>query len=257
MAVYYTLANNRTWMTEATLLSLVETVNWEKHRLIISDNGSCQPTLDLYQVFLGIIPDLWIIYNHENLGTARAINEAWRHRHDDEHALKIDNDVVIHQAGWADWMEDVFDRAPSIGIVGLKRKDLSECTWSDDVLYKTTIRMLPHELGQRWLIVEDVQMVMGTCQGFSSALLDKIGYLTQPDLYGFDDGLASARAEAAGFGRVFLHGFDLDHIDPGVQDDYLRWKHLQAERYYPAFRTMKTLLDAGVMPYYDDGGFGD
>lgn len=254
MAVYDTIENKRTWMTEETLLYLCGTVDWDKHRLIISDNGSCQPTLDLYQEFLDSIPNLWVIYNHENLGTAKAINEAWRYREPGEHAVKMDNDVVIHQSGWCDWLVDVLERDPTIGIVGLKRRDLLESPSSEGQM-ESTLHMLPHEKGQRWLVVEEVQHVMGTCQGFSSALLDKIGYLTQPGLYGFDDGLASARAQAAGFRGVFLCGFDIDHIDPGATDDYLVWKRQQADRYWPVFATQKVLLDSGVMPYFDDGGF--
>lgn len=255
MAVYDTIENKRTWMTEWTLNSLLETVDWSKHSLIISDNGSCQATQVLYQEFLDIIPNLWVIYNHGNLGTAKAINKAWLHRHPGQHAVKMDNDVVFHQAGWADWLEDVFDRDPSIGICGLKRKDLLEQP-SEVGAYKSTLRMLPHEPGQRWLVVEEVKGVMGTCQAFSSALLDKIGYLTQPGVYGFDDALASVRARLAEFKRCFLCGFEIEHIDPGG-DAYCKWKIRQADRWLPEFNTEVMLLEMGVKSIYYNGGFDE
>ncbi len=254
MAVHDTVENKRTWMTIATLESLAETVDWDEHRLIISDNGSCDATLELYREWLDFIPSLSVIYNRENLGTARAINPAWRFRNPGEHAVKMDNDVVIHQAGWADWVEDVFDRDPSIGICGLKRKDLAECPWAAGGM-KSTLTMLPHLRGQRWLVVEEVRAVIGTCQAFSSSLLDKIGYLTQPGpYYGYDDVLASVRARLAGFKRVFLHGFEIDHIDPGGTA-YTEWKHAEAAKVTDKFNATKVMLETGIESIYYDGGF--
>jgi len=259
MAVYDTVENKRTWMTERTLLSLRKTVDWKRHRLIVVDNGSCEATqrlfADVSEVYATLSASPFTLLSlPENVGTAKAINLAWHHREAGEHCIKMDNDVRFHQAEWADWMEDVFERDPTIGIVGLKRNDLMETPHTDDPQFKSTLRMLPHELGQRWLVVEEVVDVMGTCQGFSSDLLDKIGYLTQPGLYGFDDSLASARANVAGFKRCLLCGFEITHLDPG-DGDYAEWKRVQANRYWPAYRTMVALLDAGVMDPYDDGGF--
>ena len=252
MAVYDTVDNGRSWMTRATLESLANSVDWDRHRLVIVDNGSCQSTLAIYR-------DSWfrhmpygLIRNSGNVGTAAAINLAWRERKPGEHAAKMDNDCVIHQAGWADWMEDVFDRDPEIGICGLKRKDLAQCPWATD-WRERTLRMLPHESGQRWLVIEEVRDVMGTCQGFSSALLDKIGYLVQPALYGYDDCLACVRSEVAGFKNVFLCGFEIDHIDPGG-DAYCAEKQAMAKRDGPVFKAMKLDYKMGTRPVYFDGG---
>lgn len=255
MAVHDTVENERTWMTEETLLSLAETVDWNKHRLVISDNGSCKETLELYPWALEVFPfgSLALIYNGENIGTAAAINEAWRYRNPGEHAVKMDDDVHFHQSGWADWMEGVFDRDPAIGIVGLKRNDLAESTWAKGDM-KSTLTMLPHRRGERWLVVEEVTGVIGTCVGFSSKLLEEIGYLTQPGVYGFDDSLASIRARIAGYKRVFLCGFEIDHLDPGG-DAYCQWKIDQADEHLAAFNTEVLLLETGGRDVYYDGGF--
>lgn len=253
MAVWDTTENNRTWMTRATMESLAETVDWHKHRLIVVDNGSCEATwkmLDWYGDW-GCLP-FTLLRSEENLGTARAINRAWRYREPGEHAVKMDNDMVFHQAGWADWMEDVFARDPTIGICGLKRNDLEECPWADKPEYRSTIRMLPHEQGQRWLVVERVRHVIGTCQGYSSALLNKIGFLTQPSIYGFDDSLAAIRAKVAGFQSVFLHGFEITHLDPGG-DDYAAWKQGQAEKCFAGYNSDVVLYEAGLKDVYYDG----
>jgi hypothetical protein len=56
---------------------------------------------------------------------------------------------------------------------------------------------------------------MGTCQMYNSALLDKIGYLYQPSIYGFDDIISAIRCQLAGFYSCFLPHIEIDHIDVG------------------------------------------
>ena len=253
MAVYDTQENNRSWMTNATLESLASTVDFSRHRLVVSDNGSCAETHEVYERWASTIP-FEVIYNGKNIGTAAAINRGWRLREPGECAAKMDNDVVIHQAQWADWMEDVFYRDPRIGICGLKRKDLKECPWSTNSWWQSKIRMLPHEPGHRWLVVEKVNHVMGTCQGYSAALLARMGYLYQPGLYGFDDSLSAVRAEVLGFESVFLCGFDIDHIDPGGTA-FTEWKMQYAGTYMRTFNALRDDYRRGRRDPYYDGGF--
>ena len=250
MAVHDTVENDRTWMTRKTLESLAGTVNMSKNRIVVVDNGSCSATKWLYAGMADIF-DFTLIVNESNVGTAAAINQAWRHRKPGEHCVKMDNDVVIHQRNWPHLMELVFAIDPDIGICGLKRMDLAEAPWAVGDM-KSTLRMLPHKPGQRWIVVEEVKGVMGTCQAFSSALLDRIGYLTQPGVYGFDDSLASIRARLAGFKRVFLPHIRIDHIDPGG-DAYCEWKIREAGRQFPAFNAEVALYECGAKDVYCDG----
>ena len=211
MAVYDTEENGRTQFTEKTLYSLWETVDLTKHRVVIVDNGSCEATkkvlneCSMYQV----------ITLSENIGTAKAINKAWQLRKPGDHCVKMDNDVVIHESGWLDLMEYCVHKQPEIGIIGLKRKDLMEFPGHPDENFRSQLLMIPHERGEKWVVVEAVGHVIGTCQMYSSALLDKIGYLWQPGKYGYDDVLAAYRAQAAGFWSVFIPHIEIDHIDPG------------------------------------------
>jgi hypothetical protein len=124
-------------------------------------------------------------------------------------------------------MEEAIEREPQIGICGLKRKDLWQHPGHPDRMYKSELIMLPHEPGQRWIIAEKTRDIMGTCTMFNSALLDKIGYLFQPSLYGYDDVLASLRSNKAGFINVFLTHINIDHIDPGGTE-YIDWKHKES-----------------------------
>ncbi|MDY7078023.1 MAG: glycosyltransferase [Chloroflexota bacterium] len=244
MAVYSTESNGRAWMTVKTLDSLARTVDWERHRLVVIDNGSCKKVFEYYRRFEKIFP-FYLIVSERNVGTARAVNKGWALREPGEHCVKMDDDVVFHQPEWADWIEDVFERDPQIGICGLKRNDLDESPFAEGSM-QSTLRMLPHEKGQRWLVVEEVESVIGTCQGYSSALLDVIGYLTQPGVYGFDDSLSAVRAKVCGFKSAFLCGFEIDHIDPGGTP-YTTWKRQVADTYFPDFRTKALLYESGVL----------
>jgi GT2 family glycosyltransferase len=250
MAVWDTEENKRAWMTRDTLLSLARTVDFDQHRLVISDNGSCAETHEVYKEMAPHL-SLKVLFNGKNIGTANAINIAWKERRPGEHAVKMDNDVVIHQPCWADWMEDVFRRDPEIGICGLKRVDVDEAPWNPPGWSKSTLRMLPHKRGQRWLVVEEVQHVIGTCQAYSSALLDRIGFLYQPGVYGFDDSLAAVRAKVAGFKSAFLHGFEITHLDEPT--NYTGWKRAQASMHMKAYHKLRRKCEIGELPVYYDG----
>lgn len=223
LCCFDTVDNGRSEYTQATLNSLSETVDRALHRIIVVDNASCDETKAVlnHYVKLGVIDQL--ITLPENVGTAKAINKAWELREEGEHCIKMDNDVVIHSSGWVDELEQAIERDPNIGIIGLKRKDCWENPSHDNPFYKSELKMLPHEAGQPWIVIEKVRHVMGTCQMFNSALLDKIGYLYQPTLYGFDDCLAATRSEVAGFYNAFLPHVEIDHIDTG-ETAYQGWK---------------------------------
>ncbi len=223
MAVYSTAENKKDEYLEKTLYSLYRSVNFKVHRLILSVNAKTDLTENIIQAYkdVGVISE--VIYNDSNIGTAEAINKAWRLGVPEENKLKMDDDVVIHQEGWLDLLEEAIRRDPEIGIVGCKRKDCDESPDSKIPQYKSELYMLPHQKGERWIIGEKVQHVMGTCQLYSAALLEKIGYLWQMGQYGFDDSIAAVRCKLAGFKSVFIPSIEIDHIDPGGTE-YTKWK---------------------------------
>lgn len=223
MAVFDTAENKRTELTKQTLASLYNTVDCSKHRLFIIDNNSCQETKDL----LAMHKWATVITLPENIGTARAINLAIRERKPNECVIKIDNDVVIHQSGWADQLEDAIDTDPLIGIIGLKRKDCIQNPNHADPNFRSELMLLQGK-SLRWQVIEKTADVMGTCTMFNSALLDKIGYSYQADfIYGYEDVLFCHRSHLAGFYNCFLPTVEIDHIDPG-DTDYQKWKEKQA-----------------------------
>ena len=249
MAVHDTVENGRSKYTKATLECLFDTVDFDKHRLIIVDNDSCQETKHIISEFLTCTNrNVDVIELHENIGTAKAINKAWALRKKGEHLIKIDNDVDILSVGWVDELEQAVERDPSIGLIGLKRKDLLETPYRIDS-FKSTLRMLKPIKGERWLIVEDVEGVMGTCVLHNYRLIDKIGGLMQPGLYGFDDTIMSVRSKLAVFTNCFLPHIEIEHLDQGATD-YTQWKRDEASYRMKEFEQMKKGLINGSIKNY-------
>jgi GT2 family glycosyltransferase len=250
MAVYCTEENQKDKYLLKTLQSLSETVDFTKHRLIVSVNGYTNTTK---QMLTKIIPSIGtisdIIYktidNETNIGTAKAINKVWSLRKPNEVLIKIDDDVVINNYGWVEDMETAM-RLGGYGIVGLKRKDLMQHPNAKDN-WKTELKMLPHQKGEAWIIVEESEDIMGTVQMFNPNLINKMGGLMQAGVYGFDDTLACIRAKLLGYKLAFLPHIDIDHIDVGG-DAYTEWKRKYAGEKMKEFYQIKQGLINGTIP---------
>lgn len=263
MAVYDTEENGRSEYTERTLKSLSQTVDWSKHRLVVIDNDSCETTKILLSTLEFIsqpqfagnfgfkINGIEVITLPENIGTAKAINKAIAMHREGEAVIKIDNDCVIHRSGWVEEMEAVIEREPSIGIVGLKRKDLRQTPYDPDPNYRSELVQLPHKSGQDWLQVEITNDIMGTCTMLSSALLDTIGGMAQPSLYGWDDTLMSLRSRLAGFNNCFIPHIPISHIDTG-DNGYVQVKHKQSGDTWQEYQQWHTEYCNGTRPLYYD-----
>lgn len=227
MCCHDTEENGRTEYTRQTIACLLQTVDFNKHRLIIIDNASCEATKELLFQTLLNGNNISIITNEENLGTSRGLNRAWKDRKPNEYVIKIDNDVVIHSNTWVEELEEAIERMPTIGILGLKRKDIIQTTWHTDPQYRSEYVMLPHEPGQRWICYERTPDVIGTCTMFNWRLLDKVGFSYQPSRYGFEDVLFCHRSHLAGFSNGFLSHINIDHIDVGG-NEYIHWKQKES-----------------------------
>lgn len=222
MAIHDTPENGKFKYTEQVLGDLNKDGIFDDHDVYLINNGNCPETLE-YLKDIAIFTQANVIFNETNVGTAKAINQGLINRKPNQHCIKMDNDVLINFNGWVEQMIEVIEREPRIGIVGLKRKDLIQTTWNEDPEYRSELIMLPHEPGQRWINVEKTRDIMGTCTMFNSKLLDKVGYMYQIGLYGFDDVFMSWRSQIAGFWNVHLSHIEIDHIDEGGTE-YQKWK---------------------------------
>ena len=227
MCLHDTKENGRHELTKQCLKSLNETVN-ERHTVYLIDNGSDDPEVwDTLMYYAEKNINWKVLSLPENIGTARGINQAIRARQKGQHVVKMDNDVVIHKKDWVEDMIEAIEREPKIGVIGLKRVDLWEEPSHPNPDYRSELVMLPHLMGQYWIVIEKVHHCIGTCQMYNSALLDRIGYLWQPSLYGYDDVLMSHRSSVAGFWNCFLPHIKIEHIDPGGTP-YADWKHKES-----------------------------
>lgn len=263
LAVYATEENNKTEIARKTLVNLFKTIDLDRHRVVIVDNASCneaQALLLEFKIYADGHKNITFLRNETNLGTAGAVNMGWKMRQPGECVVKIDDDCLIHDAGWADRMEEAIRRDPEIGILGLKRIDLAQNPhfpdpnnpdreWAEK--YRSSLRMLPPYFGAPWMVVEDSEDIMGTCHMVNPALLDKIGYLFQPRLYGFDDSLLCIRSRVAGFKNCFLPEVRISHIDPGGTP-YQDWKHRESGKDLPEYNKYKDgYLDGSIPIYYN------
>jgi GT2 family glycosyltransferase len=246
MAVYSTDTNKKDECLKRTLQSLLDTGAF-KHQVVLSVNAKTLATEGLIYGYRNLLHD--VIYNETNIGTAEAINKVWKNREPGQHCIKMDDDVVIHNSDWVDMLISCIERDPNIGIIGLKRKDCWEKPSNPNPDYKSELIMLDQKPGEKWLIVERAKHIIGTCQMYNSALLDKMGYLYQPSLYGYDDVLASWRSQVGGFKNVFLPHVEIDHIDDG-KTEYQDWKHRHSgEQTQNVIRIVNEYIQ-GVKPIY-------
>lgn len=218
MAVHSTTENQKEECLRRTLQSLKRTVDFTRHRLHLSVNSSTVKTELILMEFDPIIER--VIYNDRNIGTAEAINKVWQDRKQGEHAIKMDDDIVINtDIDWIGLMETIIANDSLVGQVGLKRKDCRENPNDPDPFYRSK------EYQIAGIEVEECSHIMGSCVMHSDRLLNEVGYLWQPELYGFDDALMSRRSKLAGFKNLFLpcKTVDIDHVDEG-KTPYQGWK---------------------------------
>ena len=253
-----TVENGRTVLTEQTLQRLMELLR-PTDRVVVYDNGSCALTLEVYAKLFKEYDNFSVILGHSNLGIAGGTNQVWRLAHPDEIVVKMDADCMINTPGWPALVDYVFSKEPTVGILGLKRRDLAESPTQSIAHYRTELFYVEHKPGEYWIVLEEARHIMGTCYAFSPMLRRQFGYLMQPGtVYGFDDSIAAARAHKLGFKTCFLPQIDIDHLDvPGTEpnDPYVVWKQQQATDGMNEYHRIIAAVADGTLPAYYNGGF--
>ena len=237
ICVHSTDENDRLKYTKECLESMLKTVDLNKHSLHIINNKSSLPTTE-YLIDFVRNNNVGAFYNlKNNIGTAAGINLAIKERLPNQIVIKCDDDVVIHQSGWVEELEQAIIERPEIGICGLRREDVYGNFMADG----------------KFLFGDDI---MGTCTAFNPKLLDKIGYMSQPSKYGFDDNLISVRSLVTGFKNCFLPHIKITHLDDG-KNPYSDWKKKEAAMYLQEVSIMCDMYKSGKLNPYYDGGFID
>jgi GT2 family glycosyltransferase len=247
MPIFDTVENKRSEYTQKSVHSLLDTINHETTKIVLVDNNSCAKTrrfLNSCEIYEGIN----VVHNGSNIGTAEAVNVGIKNHSDKgDYIIKIDNDIVVYDYGWADKMKQCFDYSELLGVLGLKRKDLPNQPDSTD--YPTRLRFLFHYQMQPWIVVEECSDIIGSCTMFSPKLLEKIGYMYQPGLYGFDDNLMCLRSLMSGFYNAFYPSVEIEHLDDG-KNPFTTWKKNYADQYWDKFEQVQAEFKNGTRPLY-------
>lgn len=235
IAIHSTEENGRIKWSEETLYHVLNTVDFKKHRLGIIDNASSERMKAIIDQFAIDFEnsyhetDLIIINQPTNVGTAAAHRSLMAHLKEGEGYNKLDDDVEFKSMGWIDLMEEVIRRDPSIGILGLKRKDLEQSPTSTVEHYRSVIKELPRIKGMTWMYAEYTDDIIGTCTLYNPELIKKIGAPSQVSTYSFDDYDYCQRSLLAGFKNAFLPYIEIEHLDDG-SNNYTKWKQEEAGR---------------------------
>jgi len=246
-----TVTWNRKWMVEKAISSWLELVPSNLWQLWIVDNGSEDGTAEWVAELARSFDFIHAILLDENLGTAVALNLAWREAEPGCHRVKADSDVVVNTPGFLEKMIECLDAMPGLGIIGLRRKDLIENPYHENPWYRSSYHDLQLPSG-KIAHLEMVNHVMGTFTMYNKTTTKDFAYLYQMQdegsVYGLDDSMACYRMIVLGFKRAFLRGWDdnevsIDHIDPGEGDgadkrnsEYTIWKQQQAAKWMPRYR---------------------
>lgn len=215
------------------------TVDLNKHRWVIVNN-SCDMETQGYLDALSHHMNITIHHLPENVGTARGINIGLRTRQPGEMCIKCDDDLTWSVSGWVEQLEKYCKG--NIGILGLKRDDIWQRTDHENLNYRTKME------GK----LEICPDIMGTCTAYNPAMLDKVGLLTQPGLYGFDDTIFSVRSIAAGFRNAFLPHIKITNLDKGGTE-YTEWKKWEAGRRLVEAGEYMEMIKNGIISYFYDG----
>ena len=231
IAVYDTEENCRFRYTEETFWSLSDNIDPRNTDVVFINNASCDETTEFLNTRASSV--FHVISLENNIGTAEAINVGIeKYAKEGDFIIKMDNDCVVYRRDWPNVMKACLESDPSIGVLGLKRKDLPNSPEHEQ--YPTTLQFANREHGQPWHVIEECSDIIGTCQMFSPKLIEKVGYLYQPGLYGYDDVLMCERSRLAGFRNAFYPSIEIDHIDTGG-DAYTEYKKRYAGTQIPAF----------------------
>jgi len=250
---------NRAEITKQCIESYIATCEPELVDLHIVDNGSTDGLAEWLRSQERRFSDFGIsvTYNSENVGTAKAINSVWAERSPDQHCLKIDSDVVWKTPKWLSKMLEVFDFTSNVGIVGLKRPDLLENPDNPDPFYRSNLVSLVRDSDNKKIVIEQVWHVIGTCWLVRNTVINIVGALVQPTVYGFDDALYCLRTHLAKFATVFLPRdvVEIDHIDYGEarndeNAEYTRWKRAVATSDMPSYEHLRDKFMRGEIPIY-------
>lgn len=197
---------------------------------VIVDNGSRQDTVDYLSTWDGFETDyggkFTVIRNPENIGIGAGMNIALRQRNQEQHLMKIDNDVVVPSRDNPMWLYEMVELLES--DIGISHLGLCFFTSADMRL----VKKITCKRKTRWtcnLMRPENGIILGAGVLFRNNVVNRVGRFNERRLYGNIDTDYSRRCLAYGQGWYWMD-ITAEHIDHGdLGEDSLRLERIKKE----------------------------
>ncbi|MDQ5910581.1 MAG: hypothetical protein QG599_2678 [Pseudomonadota bacterium] len=189
--------------TRRCLETLQPSVDPQRYRVVVADNGSTDGTL----AWLAEQDWIEVVDNGANLGFVRGNNAAIRQLPDDCDIVLLNNDIEIIQLDWLDRLQDTAYAADDIGVVGCRlRRPGGQLQHAGtymplETLWGQQIGGTQLDINQ-YSATRDVEGVVFACAYLKRALINTIGLLDEDYFSYFEDTDYCLKARVAGFRTV-------------------------------------------------------
>lgn len=182
---------NETALTKNCLDSIAANTD-TPYRIIIIDNASADETKKFLECVRDSYKTVTLVRNEENLGWVKAINQGIK-LSTSPFVCIMNNDTIVHTAGWLSKLVEVAEMAGDIGLVN-PRFDLKR------------------ESGNHKPYIE-IDFCRGYCVLIKRAVINKVGGLDEAYGLGYyDDDDFSVRAIRSGFRCVRANDVIVEHL---------------------------------------------
>jgi GT2 family glycosyltransferase len=221
------------------------------HEIIVVDNGSDAPTLDVLRS-LAAEHGVRVVYNGRNLGFGGGMNVGMAHARGDVVVI-LNNDVIVTE-GWLEDMVGALESRRTVGCTAPRSNQVASeqilaVPYTDDVAMHGYAAERRRALRGRGYVAH---RVVGFCLCLDRAVIDEIGgFDPRYGLGNFEDDDLAVRIRAAGWGifvcdDVFIHHFGSVSFKANALDH-----RAHMERNWQAFCAKWGLPDAPMATPYD------
>jgi glycosyltransferase involved in cell wall biosynthesis len=207
---------NRKDETRRMLASLEEHTDLTQAVVAILNNGSTDGAGKVIDQFYYRVSndqnEVHVYHFSQNLGTARAINQAILDlRQSGQPVVKFDNDVVLKTSGWIDSVRDLLDMmvnklSTDVAMIRAYR------TWRGQNLPNESPAYWGRHKGSSIYVAE---RDLGYSVWYTGAFMDRVGHfeVLSPDhVYGFDDVIMGHKARQLNWWRLIWSDWVIDDI---------------------------------------------
>lgn len=229
------LSYNRLDFTKKCIESLYKNTNKDDFELVIFDNGS---NLDVLHYLDELhYPNLTIECGHKNYGVAGGLNHILKHRKPNQHFMKLDNDIVFKPGTNKNWIKEInkIFNTPIVVHTGLGEAKIGcicvkPYTWDEEKQIETNlVQEYPEQQIGPWKFQYNPEGVLGCSTVFKSEIFNFFKGFDESFIYGYEESLLHCLMLKNNYVSFFNNEIArVYHIDPGIPDEYLNWKHQQA-----------------------------